>query len=83
MTSFLTFASVGLTTGLIDGLQWPFWWVLAKAAFSGVIGGLSFATILRNPKIRFLVVIPLFVLLVVMARIQPGLQPTRCCSDPV
>ena len=82
VTSFLTFASVGLTTGLIDGLQWPFWWVLAKAAFSGVIGGLSFATILRNPKVRFLVVIPLFVLLVVLARIQPGLPANTMLFGP-
>jgi len=53
LTSCLTFASVGLATNLVDGLQWPFWWVLARAAFFGAITALSLATILRNPKTRF------------------------------
>lgn len=63
LTAFLTFASVGLVANLVDVLQWPFWWVLVKAAFFGAITALSFAIILRNRKARFLILIPVPVLL--------------------
>ena len=53
LTAFPTFASVGLVANLVDGLQWPFGWVLVKAAFFGAITALSFAIILRNRKARF------------------------------
>jgi hypothetical protein len=82
LTSFLTFASVGLAANLVDGLQWPFWWVLAKTAFFGAITALSFATILRNPKARFLILIPLFVLIVVLPKIQSGLPANTMLMGP-
>jgi hypothetical protein len=72
LTAFLTFASVGLAANLVSDLQWPFWWVLAKTAIFGAITALCFATILRNPKARFLILIPMVVLLVVLPRIQSG-----------
>jgi hypothetical protein len=77
LTSFLTFASVGLGTGLVDGLQWPFWWVLAKSTLFGAVTALSFATALRNPKARFLILIPVFVLLVVLPEIQSALPANK------
>jgi hypothetical protein len=82
LTSFLTFTSVELATGLVDGLQWPFWWVLAKSAFFGVIMALSFATVLRNPKARFLIIIPIAVLLVVLPKIQSGLPANKLLMGP-
>jgi hypothetical protein len=82
LTSCLTFASVGLATNLVDGLQWPFWWVLARTAFFGVITALSLATILRNPKARFLILIPLLVLLVVLPKIQSGLPANKVLMGP-
>lgn len=82
LTAFLTFASVGLAANLVDGLQWPFWWVLVKAAFFGAITALSFATILRNPKARFLILIPVFVLLVVLPRIQMGFLANKVLAGP-
>jgi hypothetical protein len=53
LTAFLTFASVELAANLVDGLRWPFWWVLAKATLFGAIMALTFVTILRNPKSSF------------------------------
>jgi len=82
LTAFLTFASVGLAANLVDGLQWPFWWVLVKAAFFGAITALSFATILRSPKARFLILIPVFVLLVVLPRIQMGFLANKVLAGP-
>ena len=83
LTSFLTFASVGLATNLVDGLQWPFWWVLAKTACFGAITALSFATILRKPKARFLILIPMLVLLVVIVpNIQLGLPVNKVLTEP-
>jgi hypothetical protein len=82
LTSFLTFASVGLAANLVDGLQWPFWWVLVKSAFFGAITALSFATALRNPKARFLILIPVFVLLVVLPKIQSGLPANKLLMGP-
>ncbi len=82
LTSFLTFTSVELATGLVDGLQWPFWWVLAKSAFFGVIMALSFAIVLRNPKARFLIIIPIAVLLVVLPKIQSGLPANKLLMGP-
>jgi len=82
LTAFLTFASVGLAANLVDGLQWPFWWVLAKSAFFGAVTALSFATALRNPKARFLILIPVFVLLVVLPRIQSGLPANKVLMGP-
>jgi len=82
LTAFLTFASVGLAANLVDGLQWPFWWVLVKAAFFGAITALSFATILRSPKARFLILIPVFVLLVVLPRIQMGFLANKVLMGP-
>src|SRR5580704_19023588 len=77
LTSFLTFASVGLATNMVDGLQWPFWWELAKAAFFGAITALSFVTFLLNPKSRFLFAICAFVFLVVLAKIQAGFPANK------
>jgi len=71
LTSFLTFTSVGLATSLVDGLRWPFWWVLVRTALFGAITALSLAAILRNPKARFLILIPLFVLLAVLPKLAP------------
>ncbi len=82
LTSFLTFASVGLATNLLDGLQWPFWWVLAKPAVFGAIMALSFVTILRNPKARFLIAITAVVLLVVLANVQSGLPAGKMLMGP-
>ena len=82
LTSFLTFASVDLATKLVDSLQWPFWWVLAKAAFFGIIAALSFTTILRNPKARFLIPIPMVVLFVVLTKIQSGLPASKMLMGP-
>ena len=82
LTAFLTFASVGLAANLVDGLQWPFWWVLAKSAFFGAITALSFAIILRNRKARFLILIPMLILLVVLPRIQSGLPASKILMDP-
>ncbi len=82
LTSFLTFTSVELATGLLDGLQWPFWWVLAKGAFFGAIMALSFAAILRNRKARFLIFIPIAVLLVVLPKIQSGLPANNLLMGP-
>jgi len=77
LTAFLTFASVGLAANLVDGLQWPFWWVLVKAALFGAITAVSFAIILRNPKARFVILIPMVVLLVVLPKIQSGLLANK------
>ncbi|HEV8061489.1 MAG TPA: hypothetical protein VGP68_16540, partial [Gemmataceae bacterium] len=87
LTSFLTFASVGLATNLVDGLQWPFWWVLVRTALFGAITALSLAAILRNPKARFLILIPLFVLVVVLPKIvrvtlQSGLPSNKVLMGP-
>ena len=82
LTAFLTFASVGLAANLVDGLQWPFWWVLARSALFGVITGLTFATLLRKPKARFLIFIPLFVLLVALPKIQSGLPTHEMLIGP-
>ena len=82
LTAFLTFASVGLASNLVDGLQWPFWWVLAKAAFFGATMALFFATALRNSKARFLILIYLGVVLVVLPKIQSRLPATRILMGP-
>jgi hypothetical protein len=82
LTSFLTFASVWLATNLVDGLQWPFWWVLARTALFGAVTALSLAAILRNPKARVLIMIPLLVLLVVLPKIQSGLPAGRTLMGP-
>jgi Stage II sporulation protein E (SpoIIE) len=82
LTAFLTFASVGLAANLVDGLQWPFWWVLAKSAFFGALTALSFAIILRNRKARFLILIPVLVLLAVLPRIQSGFPANKILMDP-
>ncbi len=87
LTSFLTFASVGLASNLVNDLRWPFWWVLAKAVFFAAAVALSFATILRNPKARFLILIPLLVLIVVLPKIVPvtlqsGLPANRLLMGP-
>ena len=82
LTSFLTFASVGFATNLVDGLQWPFWWVLAKAAFFGAFMALSYATILRKPKARFLLLIPLLVLIVVVPKIQSSFPAGKLLAGP-
>jgi hypothetical protein len=82
LTSFLTFASVGLAANLVDGLQWPFWWVLIKSASFGAITALSFATALRSPKARFLILIPIFVLVVVLPKIQSGFPANKMLMGP-
>lgn len=82
VTSFLTFASVELATSLVESLQWPFWWVLARAVFFGAMMALLFATILRNPKARFLILIPLAVLLVVFPKIQAGIPARQILAGP-
>lgn len=82
LTSFLTFTSVELATGLLDGLQWPFWWVLAKSAFFGASMALSFAAVLRNPKARFLILIPMIVLVVILPKIQSGLPASKLLIGP-
>lgn len=83
LTAFLTFASVGLSTGMVDGLRWPFGWVLAKTAFFGVVTALSFAIVLRKPKARFLILIPMLVLLVVVVpNIQSGLPASKLLTEP-
>jgi hypothetical protein len=82
LTAFFTFASVQLAVGLVDGLQWPFWWVLTRAALFGAIMALSFVTILRNPKARFLILVPTVVLLVALPKIQSGLSANKMLTGP-
>lgn len=82
LTSFLTFTSVGLATNLVEGVQLPLWWALVRALFFGAIMGLFFATVLRNPKARFLVVIPLLVLLIALPKIQSSLPANRILMAP-
>jgi hypothetical protein len=82
LTAFLTFSSVGLASNLVDGLQWPFWWVLAKAAFFGAVMALFFATALRNSKARFVILIYLGVIFAVLPKVQSGLPVTRTLTGP-
>jgi hypothetical protein len=82
LTSFLTCASVELAMNVVDGLQWPFWWVLTKTAVFSAITALFFATILRNPKARFLILIPLCVVLVVLPKIQSALPADKMLMGP-
>jgi hypothetical protein len=82
LTSFLTFASVGLAMGLVDDLQRPFWWVVTRTAVFSAVVALFFASILRNPKARFLMLIPLCVVLVVLPKIQSGLPARKILMGP-
>jgi hypothetical protein len=82
LTSFLTFASVGFASSLVEGLQWPFWWVLVRVALFGATVALAFVTILRNRKARFLVFIPLCILMVVLPRIQLSFPSHRMLMEP-
>lgn len=83
LTAFLSFASIGLGNDLGNGLQWPFGWVLAEAVVIGIVMALSLVAIFRNPKVRF-IVMPLVVLvLVVLPRItQAGFPLNKTLMGP-
>ncbi len=82
LTSFLTFTSVGIASNMVDDLQRPFWWVLTRTALFSAITALFFATLLRNPKARFLILIPLCAVLVVLPKIQSGIPANRILTGP-
>jgi len=77
----LTFSSIAFAVDLIGGLRWPFWWVLAQAAFWGIYIASTLA-ISRNRKALFVVVPVVFLLIFVGGRIQSGLPSNKTLLGP-
>jgi hypothetical protein len=80
LSGSLIFFSVGLSSD--PALQFPIWWVAGKAAFWGLVIALGAAAVRRNPKMRF-VVLPLVVLLLlVLQKFQPDLPLNKTLLGP-
>jgi hypothetical protein len=60
----------------------PFPWVVAKAAFLGIIFAWGFTATIRNKKARFVFVPAFLILLVVLQKIQPDLPVSKTLLGP-
>jgi hypothetical protein len=80
LSASLIFFSVGFASD--PTLQWPFWWVVGKAAFLGFVIGLGSTATIRNNKARFVFAPVFLVLLVVLQKIQPDLPLNKTLVGP-
>jgi Stage II sporulation protein E (SpoIIE) len=82
LTAFLTFTSVGLAEDLGEGLRWPFWWALARAAVYGVVVASFIAAVIRVPKVRFIVAALVLLVFFALPKIDSRLSASRGLLSP-
>jgi hypothetical protein len=80
LSAFLLFFSVGVQVD--PTLQWPFWWVVAKAAFFGIFLAFGFTAQIRIRKAPFVFVPALVLLLIALQKVQPNLPLNKALMGP-
>jgi len=81
LSAFLMFFSLGFATD--TALQSPFWWVVGKSVFIGLLNALGFTAVIRKREAAFVFVPAMLVLLlVVLPKIQSNLPSNKTLMGP-